>query len=117
MDTLNPSVIHSWHAHVYFDAASRNAAWQLRETLATALAGRMELGRFHERPVGPHPMWSYQLAFAADQFAPVLGWLVLNHGALDVLIHPNTGDELRDHRDGALWLGRSHVLNLDALAA
>ena len=117
MDALNPSLIHSWHAHVYFDAASRDAAWQLRETLATALAGRMELGRFHEKPVGPHPMWSYQLAFDAGEFAPVVGWLVLNHGALDVFIHPNTGDELRDHRDGALWLGRSHGLNLDALAA
>ena len=43
--------------------------------------------------------------------------LVLNHGVLVVFIHPNTGDELRDHRDGAFWLGRSHVLNLDALAA
>jgi aromatic ring-cleaving dioxygenase len=117
MDTLNPSLIHSWHAHVYFDAASREAAWQLRETIAAALADRMTLGRFHEKPVGPHPMWSYQLAFAAEQFAPVVGWLVLNHGALDVFIHPNTGEELRDHRDGALWLGRSHVLNLDALAA
>ena len=35
---------------------------------------------------------------------------------LDVFVHPNTGDELRDHRDCALWLGRSHALNLAALA-
>jgi DOPA 4,5-dioxygenase len=42
---------------------------------------------------------------------------LLDHGALDVLIHPNTGDELRDHRDRALWLGRSHVLSLEALSA
>jgi aromatic ring-cleaving dioxygenase len=46
----------------------------------------------------------------------VVGWLALNHAGLDVLIHPNTGDALRDHRDGALWLGHSHVLNLAALA-
>jgi len=117
MQALEPAIIQSWHAHVYFDAASRDAAWQLRETIAAALAGRMELGRFHEKPVGPHPMWSVQLAFPAEQFAPVVGWLTLNHGALDVFIHPNTGDELRDHRDCALWLGRSHVLNLSALAA
>lgn len=117
MDTLDPSLIHSWHAHVYFDAASRDAAWQLRETIATALEGRMALGRFHEKPVGPHPMWSYQLAFAADQFTPVVGWLALNHGLLDVLVHPNTGDDLRDHRDCALWLGHSHALDLSALAA
>jgi Dopa 4,5-dioxygenase family len=59
MTPLDPTTaIESWHAHVYFDAPRRDAAWALREVIATALAGRMELGRFHERPVGPHPMWS-----------------------------------------------------------
>jgi aromatic ring-cleaving dioxygenase len=116
MDLLDPSAIESWHAHVYFDASRRDAALALRETIATALAGRMELGRFHEKPVGPHPMWSYQLAFSPVDFAHVVGWLALNHGTLDVFVHPNTGDELRDHRDCALWLGKSYVLNLAALA-
>lgn len=115
MKPLHPSTIQSWHAHVYFDADSRDAAWSLREVIEAELAGRIEMGRFHEKPVGPHPMWSYQLAFAAGEFAHVVGWLTLNHGALDVFIHPNTGDELRDHRDCALWLGASHALNLAAL--
>ena len=114
MDSLEPSIIHSWHAHVYFDAGSRDAAWALREKLLAAMAGLIEMGRFHERPVGPHPMWSYQLAFAAAHFSRVVSWLVLNHGSLDVLIHPNTGDELRDHRDGAMWLGQSYPLDLTA---
>ena len=116
MKLLHPSIILSWHAHVYFDAQSRDAAWTLRETIAVELAGQIELGRFHEKPVGPHPMWSYQLAFPAARFSHVVGWLALNHAALDVFVHPNTGDELRDHRDCALWLGRSHALNLAALA-
>jgi DOPA 4,5-dioxygenase len=116
MTPLAPALIHSWHAHVYFDAASRDAAWALRGVIERALAGRIELGRFHEKPVGPHPMWSYQLAFDAGEFAHVVGWLTLNHGALDVFVHPNTGDELRDHRDAALWLGHSHTLVLSALA-
>ena len=116
MQFLDPSIIDSWHAHVYFDASSREAARALRETIEAELAGRMDMGRFHERPVGPHPMWSYQLAFSAASFPHVVSWLALNHGALDVFVHPNTGDELRDHRDCALWLGGSHVLNLAALA-
>ena len=116
MPSLDPSVIESWHAHVYFDAASRDAAWALRGRIDAELAGRFEMGRFHEKPVGPHPMWSYQLALPAAQFAHVVGWLALNHGALDVFVHPDTGDALRDHHDSALWLGRSHVLNLSALA-
>jgi aromatic ring-cleaving dioxygenase len=117
MPSRDPSSIADWHAHVYFDAATRDAAWALRELIGTELAGRVQIGRFHEKPVGPHPMWSYQLAFGADQFAHVVGWLTLNHGALDVFIHPNTGDELRDHRDSALWLGTSHTLDLNALQA
>jgi DOPA 4,5-dioxygenase len=32
-------------------------------------------------------------------------------------MHPNTGDSLRDHRDRAVWIGRSHELNLRALGA
>lgn len=115
MKPLQPSTIESWHAHVYFDASSRDAAWALRETIAVELSGRMELGRFHEKPVGPHPMGSYQLAIPAEDFSDVVGWLALNHGALDVFMHPNTGDDLRDHRDCALWLGQSHTLNLAAL--
>ena len=109
---LNPALIRQWHAHVYFDASTREAAWTLRETIAVELAGRVDIGRFHEKPVGPHPMWSYQLAVGPSDFSHVVGWLALNHGALDVFIHPDTGDDLRDHRDCALWLGRSHGLNL-----
>ena len=81
MQSLNPSIIDSWHAHVYFDASSREAAWALREIIETELAGRMEMGRFHEKPVGPHPMWSYQLAFPPADFPHVVSWLALNHGA------------------------------------
>jgi DOPA 4,5-dioxygenase len=116
MKAIDPSTFDSWHAHVYFDASSRDEAWALRETIETQLTGRMTMGRFHEKPVGPHPMWSYQLEIAGAEFAYVLGWLTLNHGALDVFVHPNTGDALRDHRDGALWIGRSHTLVLAALA-
>lgn len=105
----------SWHAHVYFDAASRDAAFALRERIAATFDGKMEMGRFHERPVGPHPQWSYQIAFGPQHLAEISTWLTLNHGALDVFMHPNTGKSLRDHRDCAVWIGRSHVLNLAAL--
>lgn len=115
MSLRSPASITSWHAHVYFGAKSRDAAWALREVITAELGGRIEMGRFHEKPVGPHPAWTYQLAFDASDFAHVVSWLALNHGALDVFIHPNTGDELSDHRDGALWLGRSYTLDLNAL--
>lgn len=113
---LDPASITSWHAHVYFDAATRDTAWALRQVIEKELAGRMQMGRFHEKPVGPHPAWTYQMVIEAGDFAYVTGWLALNHGALDVFIHPNSGDELRDHRDSALWLGKSYTLDLSVLA-
>ena len=116
MKTLHPSLIHSWHAHVYFEASDRDAAWALRDTVDAELAGHVKIGRFNEGPVGPHPVGSYELAFSPASFAEVVSWLTLNHGSLDVLVHPNTDHELRDHRDCALWLGRSHTLELVGLA-
>ncbi|MEG1767192.1 MAG: DOPA 4,5-dioxygenase family protein [Comamonas sp.] len=117
MNSPSQPLIQDWHAHVYFDAASRASAWALRETIERDLAGRMVMGRFHEKPVGPHPMWSYQLIVSPQDFTQVVGWLALHHAGLDVFIHPNTGDSLRDHRDRALWIGQSHVLNLAVFGA
>ncbi|KVG11952.1 4,5-dioxygenase [Burkholderia vietnamiensis] len=116
MAIIDPAAIVSWHAHVYFDAASRDAAWALRAVIDERFGANVELGRFHERLVGPHPAWSYQIAFGAARFDEIVPWLVLNHGKLDILLHPNTDDELRDHRDSAVWIGHSHSLNLEALA-
>ncbi|PXW23852.1 DOPA 4,5-dioxygenase family protein [Paraburkholderia caballeronis] len=107
--------IRNWHAHVYFDAATRDAAWALREAIEARFPRELQMGRFHERPVGPHPMWSYQLAFEPAEFTTIVAWLALHHGALDVFVHPNTSDALRDHRDCALWIGRSYPLNLSVL--
>jgi aromatic ring-cleaving dioxygenase len=115
MAYLDVSRITSWHAHVYFDTVSRDDAWKFREAVTAQFGNTVEIGRFHERPVGPHPQWSFQVAFAPARFADVVGWLTLNHGTLDVFVHPNTDDELRDHRDCAIWLGRSYQLDLRAV--
>jgi aromatic ring-cleaving dioxygenase len=115
MSVMDASSIASWHAHVYFDTDRRDAAWDFREGVTAHFGNVVEIGRFHERPVGPHPMPSYQIAFVPAQFSEVVPWLTLNHGVLDVFLHPNTGDPLSDHRDRTMWLGRSHQLDLRAV--
>mgnify|MGYP000589701519 CR=1 FL=1 len=93
------------------------ASW--RDPLALrAEAGRrfaVELGRLHRTPVGPHPRWSCQLAFAPELFAEIVPWLALNRGPLVVFIHPNTGQPVEDHRDRAIWLGTGLELDLEPL--
>ena len=107
------SSIESYHAHVYFDAASRHAAIALRTEVLRHFD--IEMGRFHERNVGPHPRWSYQVAFGPNLFPQIVPWLALNRGDLIVLVHPNTGKQLEDHRDYALWLGTGLDLELSVL--
>lgn len=105
--------VHGWHAHVYFDALSVGAARALYEEIAGRFP--VEMGRFHERLVGPHPRWSYQIAFRPDLFGAVVPWLTLNRGDLTVFVHPETGDDLVDHRDRAVWLGEKLALDLSVL--
>jgi DOPA 4,5-dioxygenase len=104
------AAIADYHAHVYFDEASKEAAWALREAVTARFEAQM--GRFHERLVGPHPRWSFQIAFKPERFAEIVPWLMLNRGELTVFLHPNTGDDLKDHRDFPVFMGSMPELNL-----
>ncbi|OED50935.1 DOPA 4,5-dioxygenase family protein [Leisingera sp. S232] len=102
--------ISGYHAHVYFDAETVKQARSLCQRAADTFA--VEMGRVHEKPVGPHPMWSCQLAATPDQFAQLLPWLALNRDGLVVFAHPETGDAIADHRDHGIWLGTGLDLDL-----
>ncbi|MEQ8333128.1 DOPA 4,5-dioxygenase family protein [Nisaea sp.] len=104
------SDILGYHAHVYFDAESAQDARALREAIERQFD--IEMGRFHEKPVGPHPRGSYQVAFRPDQFADVMPWLALNRGYLTVFVHAETGDALADHTKHVIWLGPSETLKV-----
>ena len=106
--------IRGYHAHIYYDAASLPAARALCETANDLFD--LQMGRVHEKCVGPHPRWSCQLAFAPDQFDRILPWLALNRVGLTIFTHPETGDALRDHRDHAIWMGTGLDLRLEIFA-
>ncbi|WP_370151649.1 DOPA 4,5-dioxygenase family protein [Ferrovibrio sp.] len=112
-DTAAPrpvAAIASYHAHVYFDgpAERETAAW-LRDRMAERFA--VMLGRWHDRPVGPHASPMYQVAFDVADFARLVPWLMLNRRGLSILVHPNTGHQYDDHLSNALWLGPALPIN------
>jgi aromatic ring-cleaving dioxygenase len=105
--------ITGYHAHVYFDGESRPVAERLRAAIPERF--EVEMGGWREQAVGPHSKAMYQVAFAPDQFAQIVPWLMLNRGGLSILVHPRTGDDLADHETNPLWLGESLALNLEFL--
>ncbi len=74
----SPAEIKGFHAHVYYDPATRDAA-------------------------------------APDQFGVLVPWLMVHREGLDILVHPETGEDVEDHTDRALWLGEKLDLNIEVL--
>jgi len=94
---------HSFHAHVYFEPGRREQAAALRSEIASRFD--VQIGRLHDRPVGPHPLPMFQVAFSVAQFAEFVVWLMQRRKGLPVLIHAETGDDLVDHTEHLFWLG------------
>ncbi len=110
---MKNAIIKGYHAHVYFNAATVEQARALRERVGVEFD--YAVGRFHEKDVGPHPRWSFQIAFKADEFGTIVPWLALNREGLTVFVHGLSGDDIYDHTELVMWLGESVELNLSAL--
>jgi DOPA 4,5-dioxygenase len=102
-----------YHAHVYFNPATRPVAERLRETIAGHFT--VELGGFSDEPIGPHPIPQFNVIFRAEEFQRIVPWLMLNREGLDVLVHPLTESSYDDHSKNALWLGTPVPMRLDVL--
>jgi aromatic ring-cleaving dioxygenase len=109
----DPDRIEGYHAHIYYDPATREKAERLRDGIGERFTAR--LGNWHDEPVGPHPISMYQVAFVASEFPRLVPWLMLNRDGLDVLVHPQSGDSVADHTRFAMWLGQPLPLRLDVL--
>lgn len=114
IDFQDISLIKGYHAHVYFDEMTLEQAQILCEAANQKFF--LTLGRIHQKPVGPHPSWSCQLAFEIREYGKLVSWLALNRKGLTILIHPLTGNDLKDHTDYALWMGNPQPLKLEVLS-
>jgi DOPA 4,5-dioxygenase len=107
--------IGSYHAHIYFrNEDERARALVLRTWIGERFV--VQLGRIHDHAIGPHSVAMYQVAFAREQFAAFVPFLMLNRSGLSVLVHPNSGRARDDHLMHALWLGEPLAIRADVLS-
>jgi len=107
------SEIRGYHAHVYYDAATKPKAAKLRDTIIGRF--KVEPGGFSDEPRGPHPISQFNVIFETPEFQNIVPWLMLNRDGLDVLVHPLTTDAVEDHSSYAIWLGNPVELKLHTL--
>jgi aromatic ring-cleaving dioxygenase len=112
-ETKNTASITGYHAHIYYDEASRERAARIRQLIESSF--KVVMGRWRDMPVGPHPQAMYQVAFGIEEFSRIVPWLMLNRDGLIVLVHPETGDAYTDHAVNPLWLGEKLQLNVEML--
>ena len=99
-----------YHAHIYWsNSHERELAMSLREWLTDQ---GCDMGRVWEEPIGPHPLPMYQAVYNSDNRELIENYLRNNHRNNTILLHESINDDLRDHTEGATWLGAPLELNL-----
>ncbi|KAF2088477.1 hypothetical protein K490DRAFT_72893 [Saccharata proteae CBS 121410] len=101
--------------HIYFlqtDSEQMTFATQLWERIRREFP-ELRIYRVWDKPIGPHPLAMFEVnIFTPEQFGAFIPWLVIHRGPLSALVHPNTGEDERDHTQRATWMGQPLPLHL-----
>jgi DOPA 4,5-dioxygenase len=103
-----------YHIHIYYDEDKFGRDKLLAEVAAARLTGlfpEATQGPFSVGRVGPHTKNNIEVSVDAKSFGEVLQFLQMNNDGLSILIHPRTGDELKDHGNAAMWIGKPVPFN------
>eukprot|EP01006_Ploeotia_vitrea_P063866 TRINITY_DN86415_c0_g1_i1.p1 TRINITY_DN86415_c0_g1~~TRINITY_DN86415_c0_g1_i1.p1 ORF type:complete len:207 (+),score=19.96 TRINITY_DN86415_c0_g1_i1:67-621(+) len=132
-----PAMSKGYHAHCYFTAEQQPYAEKLRKWLLERFVSRGEdgppyagdlfqggesgvgggchIGLNQKEGTGPHTRDFFLCAFHPRVFAEIVPFLMMNHGPLSILIHPETGEMVEDHELNPLWLGAPLPFNFKGL--
>jgi DOPA 4,5-dioxygenase len=72
--------------------------------------------RYLTSPCNLHPPTPKRyICILPSQFGQVVPWLMLHREELNILVHPETGDDVADHTLHSLWLREKLELNVEVL--
>ncbi|EIW79369.1 hypothetical protein CONPUDRAFT_59509 [Coniophora puteana RWD-64-598 SS2] len=101
--------------HIYYVPSSPEESTYAKELYERIRREFPELPvyQFWDRPVGPHTTAMFEVDTLSPHQTGALfsGLRYTGDPASDVLIHPNTGDALRDHTELATWMCRRWPIN------
>lgn len=103
--------ISEYHVHIYYTNAEQQMKAHNLGRKLEQLFGDEVTDIAHVGLVGPHTKPNYEVSIKdKENFGKIMQWLQMNSDGLSVLIHPRTGDELRDH-EATIWLGTPVAFN------
>lgn len=105
----------NYHAHFYFEAGSRELVLEVAQK---AKALKVFSGIYPvDRKVGPHPLPMMELHFSDPNLETVKEFFqkIFEEKGNSTLIHPYTDDEIKDHTESAIWIGKKLELNMKFL--
>ncbi len=107
-----------YHAHIYYAAAERSVATNLRDKLRAAraddpLSRLLFVGELRDHKAGPHITSQFEIHFD-ERLLPAVEAELARSG-LRILIHPLTLDDLGDHTYLGRWIGQPVELDLTVL--
>lgn len=99
--------VKTYHIHIYYEVGQANEAGAkgLAQKIARAFPEHVQEVHEYDKPGGPHAVSNVAVHFNAKGFGDIVSWLQFNTGDLSMLVHPKSGDVIKDHIDYGLWLG------------
>ena len=100
-----------FHAHIYFAPHEIELANVLvQDAVSSKVFNSIKL---FEHAVGPHPTAMIEMHFDDRSHNLAVNWVKAHRKNFSVLIHQDTGDDIKDHTDGIHWLGEMLFLDFD----
>ncbi|CCH45799.1 DOPA 4,5-dioxygenase [Wickerhamomyces ciferrii] len=114
--------IKSYDFHIYYNQESKQEAINLKNSIFKDFEQEIDSDELiikflkSDSITGPH----FSSFFEVDLENPLLfakfySWIQLQHPSLSILIHPNSGDALKDHTIHTSWYNKPVKLNEDVL--